>query len=107
MGGVTASFASLGDIILAEPGALIGFAGPRVVEQTTRAKLPDNAQSAEFLLQHGMIDAVVDRKNLKKKIATCLRYLLSSKKQNNQALKSVQKVMKAHDKKPSYQSSSK
>lgn len=61
MGGIYASFASLGDIILAEPGALVGFAGPRIVEETTRQKLPANFQTSEFALQHGMIDAIVPR----------------------------------------------
>ena len=63
-GGVTASFAMLGDILLAEPGALVGFAGRRVVEQTTRTKLPDNFQKAEFLLEHGFIDAIIPRNDL-------------------------------------------
>ena len=65
MGGVMASFASLGDVILAEPRALIGFAGPRVIEQTIRQKLPADFQTSEFLLEHGMIDRVVDRKDLR------------------------------------------
>lgn len=65
MGGVSASFAMLGDIILAEPKALIGFAGPRVIEQTVRQKLPEGFQRSEFLLTHGAIDAVIDRRNLK------------------------------------------
>ena len=64
-GGVTASFASLGDIILAEPGALIGFAGPRVIEQTIKQKLPEGFQSAEFLLEHGFINKIVERKDMK------------------------------------------
>ncbi len=64
-GGVTASFASLGDIILAEPKALIGFAGPRVIEQTIKQKLPKGFQSSEFLLEHGFIDKIVDRKDMK------------------------------------------
>ncbi|MFN8533208.1 MAG: acetyl-CoA carboxylase, carboxyltransferase subunit beta [Dehalococcoidia bacterium] len=63
-GGVTASFASLGDVTIAEPGALIGFAGPRVIEQVTRQRLPAGFQTAEFLLEHGMIDLVVPRKDL-------------------------------------------
>ncbi|MEW5691894.1 MAG: acetyl-CoA carboxylase, carboxyltransferase subunit beta [Candidatus Hydrogenedentota bacterium] len=67
-GGTTASFASLGDIILAEPGALIGFAGPRVIEQTIRQKLPPKFQTAEFLQEHGFVDCVVERKKLKKTI---------------------------------------
>ncbi len=65
-GGVTASFAMLGDIIMAEPKSLIGFAGPRVIEQTIKQQLPDDFQRAEFLLDHGMIDAVVDRRELRK-----------------------------------------
>jgi acetyl-CoA carboxylase carboxyl transferase subunit beta len=68
-GGVAASFAMLGDIILAEPGALIGFAGPRVIEQTIRQKLPPGFQRAEFLLEHGMIDAIVHRADLKDRLA--------------------------------------
>ena len=64
-GGVTASFASLGDIILAEPNALIGFAGPRVIEQTIKQKLPEGFQSSEFLLEHGFIDKIVERKDMK------------------------------------------
>lgn len=71
-GGVTASFASLGDIILAEPNALICFAGPRVIEQTIGRQLPPGAQKSEFLLQHGMIDCIVKRPQLKQKIADCL-----------------------------------
>jgi acetyl-CoA carboxylase carboxyl transferase subunit beta len=75
-GGVTASFAMLGDLIVAEPGALIGFAGPRVIEQTIRQKLPDGFQRAEFLLEHGMLDMVVDRRELKKTLVRSLRLLL-------------------------------
>lgn len=75
MAGVMASFASLGDIIVAEPGALIGFTGPRVIEQTIRQKLPPNFQRSEFLLEHGMIDMVVHRKNLKATLAQLLDYL--------------------------------
>ncbi len=74
-GGVTASFAMLGDLNLAEPGALIGFAGPRVIEQTIRQKLPEGFQRAEFLLDHGMIDAIVSRKNLKVYLANSLKFL--------------------------------
>jgi acetyl-CoA carboxylase carboxyl transferase subunit beta len=73
-GGVTASFAMLGDVILAEPKALIGFAGPRVIEQTIRQKLPDGFQRSEFLLEKGMIDAIVDRRDLKATIARILRF---------------------------------
>ncbi len=72
-GGVTASFAMQGDILLAEPGALIGFAGRRVVEQTTRATLPDNFQRAEFLLEHGFIDAIIPRTDLPNTLANLLR----------------------------------
>jgi acetyl-CoA carboxylase carboxyl transferase subunit beta len=72
-GGVTASFAMLGDVNIAEPKALIGFAGPRVIEQTIRQKLPDGFQRSEFLLEHGMIDMVVDRRELKDTIARLLR----------------------------------
>ena len=74
-GGVSASFAMLGDIILAEPGALIGFAGPRVIEQTIRQKLPDGFQRAEFLLDHGLIDQVVHRKDLKSTLNQILSLL--------------------------------
>ena len=72
-GGVTASFAMQGDIILAEPGALIGFAGRRVVEQTTKSALPDNFQSAEFLLEHGFVDNIIPRENLRETLATLLK----------------------------------
>ncbi len=72
-GGVTASFAMLGDVNLAEPNALIGFAGPRVIEQTIRQELPEGFQRSEFLLEHGMIDGIVNRKELKKTIVTLLR----------------------------------
>ena len=78
MGGVSASFSMLGDIILAEPGALIGFAGPRVIEQIIKQKLPEGFQTAEFLLEHGLIDNVVHRKNLKSTVAQLLRVLKSS-----------------------------
>jgi len=75
-GGVTASFAMLGDLNIAEPGALIGFAGPRVIEQTIRQKLPAGFQRSEFLLEHGMLDAVVDRRQLKKTLVRFLKFLL-------------------------------
>jgi len=74
-GGVTASFAMLGDLNIAEPKALIGFAGPRVIEQTIRQKLPEGFQRSEFLLAHGMIDVVVDRRELKPTIARALRFM--------------------------------
>jgi acetyl-CoA carboxylase carboxyl transferase subunit beta len=74
-GGVTASFAMLGDLNIAEPGALIGFAGPRVIEQTIRQKLPEGFQRAEFLLEHGMLDAVVPRAELKNYIDRALSFM--------------------------------
>ena len=74
-GGVTASFAMLGDLNIAEPGALIGFAGPRVIEQTIRQKLPQGFQRSEFLLEHGMLDAVVHRRNLKPYISRALDFM--------------------------------
>ncbi len=74
-GGVTASFAMLGDLNVAEPGALIGFAGPRVIEQTIRTKLPAGFQRSEFLLEHGMLDAVVARKDLKSYIGRALEFM--------------------------------
>ena len=73
-GGVTASFATVGDIILAEPGAMIGFAGPRVIQETTNAKLPEGFQTAEFLLERGLIDQVVERKNLLKVLSKLLEF---------------------------------
>jgi acetyl-CoA carboxylase carboxyl transferase subunit beta len=75
-GGVTASYAMLGDLNVAEPGALIGFAGPRVIEQTIRQKLPEGFQRSEFLLDHGMIDMVVDRRELKRTLVRCLQLLM-------------------------------
>ena len=74
-GGVTASFAMLGDLNIAEPKALIGFAGPRVIEQTIRQKLPDGFQRSEFLLDHGMLDLVVDRRDMKATLARTLRFM--------------------------------
>jgi acetyl-CoA carboxylase carboxyl transferase subunit beta len=75
-GGVTASFAMLGDVNIAEPKALIGFAGPRVIEQTIRQKLPEGFQRSEFLLAHGMLDLIVDRREMKATIARLLRFML-------------------------------
>ena len=80
MGGVSASFSMLGDIILAEPGALIGFAGPRVIEQTIKQKLPDGFQRAEFQLEHGLIDNIVHRKELKSTLIRLLTLLQNSPK---------------------------
>lgn len=76
MGGVSASFAMLGDVIIAEPNALIGFAGPRVIEQTVRETLPEGFQRAEFLLEHGAIDLIVDRRELRQKLANILSNLM-------------------------------
>jgi acetyl-CoA carboxylase carboxyl transferase subunit beta len=74
-GGVTASFAMLGDLNIAEPGALIGFAGPRVIEQTIRQKLPEGFQRSEFLLEHGMVDLIVDRREMKGALAKAFRFM--------------------------------
>ena len=79
-GGVTASYAMLGDVQLAEPGALIGFAGQRVIEQTIREKLPEGFQRAEYLLDHGMIDMVVHRHGLKETLSKLIGYLAPEKK---------------------------
>jgi acetyl-CoA carboxylase carboxyl transferase subunit beta len=76
MGGVSASFAFMGDVVIAEPKALIGFAGPRVIEQTVREKLPEGFQRAEFLLQKGAIDLIVDRRQMRDEIAHLLALLL-------------------------------
>jgi acetyl-CoA carboxylase carboxyl transferase subunit beta len=76
MGGVSASFALIGDIVIAEPGALIGFAGPRVIEQTVRETLPDGFQRAEFLLEHGAIDLIADRRQMRDRLAHLLTMLL-------------------------------
>jgi len=73
-GGVTASYATVADVIIAEPGAIVGFAGPRVIEQVTRQKLPDGFQTAEFLLEHGMIDMVVPRAQLPERLSTLLKH---------------------------------
>jgi acetyl-CoA carboxylase carboxyl transferase subunit beta len=78
-GGVTASYASLGDVILAEPGALIGFAGPRVIQQTINSELPEGFQSSEFLLGHGMIDKIVDRKDMRTTLAWVLRWFVDGR----------------------------
>jgi acetyl-CoA carboxylase carboxyl transferase subunit beta len=74
MAGVLASFASLGDVIIAEPKALIGFTGPRVIEQTTKQKLPEGFQTSEFNLAHGLVDMVVERKHLKKRLEELIDY---------------------------------
>ena len=77
MGGVSASLAMLGDLIIAEPGALIGFAGPRVIEQTVREKLPEGFQRSEFLLEKGAIDMIVDRRQMREELATLLGMLMN------------------------------
>jgi acetyl-CoA carboxylase carboxyl transferase subunit beta len=79
-GGVMASYASLGDLILAEPGALIGFAGPRVIKDTTQAELPPGFQTAEFLVEHGLVDAIVSRNDMKDQLIEYLNYLTAGKK---------------------------
>ncbi len=88
-GGITASFASLGDIIVAEPNALICFAGPRVIEQTLKHKLPPDAQKSEFLLKHGMIDAIVHRPELKEKLNTFLHFLDRRNRNNKEIFQSM------------------
>ena len=76
MGGVSASFAMLGDIIVAEPQALIGLAGPRVIEQTVRETLPDGFQRAEFLVEHGAVDAIIDRREMRDKLSALIANLM-------------------------------
>ncbi|MBS0628623.1 MAG: acetyl-CoA carboxylase carboxyltransferase subunit beta [Verrucomicrobia bacterium] len=102
-GGVTASFATLGDIIIAEPDALIGFAGPRVVEQTTREKLPPNAQKSEFLIEKGMIDCIVNRHDLKEKLSLMLKFLTGNErslgKQSEPEPEKLQKILELSGKK--------
>lgn len=89
-GGITASFASLGDIIIAEPRALIGFAGPRVVEQITKEKLPEGAQRSEFLLEKGMVDCIVKRADLKQKLSYFLQMLTG----NEKAIRTPKEILK-------------
>jgi acetyl-CoA carboxylase carboxyl transferase subunit beta len=84
-GGVTASFASVGDLILAEPNALIGFAGPRVIEQTIKQELPKGFQRSEFLLDHGMIDQIVPRKEMRSTVGTILRHFWDSRPDRREA----------------------
>ncbi|HWX19030.1 MAG TPA: acetyl-CoA carboxylase, carboxyltransferase subunit beta [Candidatus Binatia bacterium] len=81
MAGVMASFACVGDLILAEPGAMIGFAGPRVIKDTTQAELPPGFQTAEFLLEHGLIDAIISRKEMKTRLVEYLGFLIAGQKQ--------------------------
>src|SRR4029077_18832614 len=82
MAGVMASYASVGDLILAEPEAMIGFAGPRVIKDTTQAELPPGFQTAEFLLEHGLIDAIVSRKEMKERLISYLDFLMAGKRQD-------------------------
>lgn len=91
-GGVTASFATLGDVIFAEPGALISFAGPRVIQQTIRQDLPAGFQRSEFLLQKGMIDDVVDRRELKARVAAVVTLLRSGLPQPEEGVPRVAAV---------------
>src|SRR6185436_1853786 len=83
--GVMASYASIGDLIIAEPGAMIGFAGPRVIKDTTQAELPPGFQTAEFLLDRGLIDAIVPRKDMKDRLAYYLDFLMTGKNQSRPA----------------------
>ena len=76
MGGVSASFAMIGDVVIAEPGALIGFAGPRVIEQTVKQTLPEGFQRAEFLLEHGAIDMIVDRREMRDRLVSLITLLM-------------------------------
>ncbi|MCH9634482.1 MAG: Acetyl-coenzyme A carboxylase carboxyl transferase subunit beta [Chlamydiae bacterium] len=93
-GGITASFASLGDLIIAEPKALICFAGPRVIEQTIGEKLPPEAQKSEFLLEHGMLDCIVRRKDLKGKVSSFISYLHQEKLPKKKKTRSLEAVKK-------------
>jgi len=81
--GVMASYASLGDLIIAEPGAMVGFAGPRVIKDTTQAELPPGFQTAEFLLDHGLVDAIVPRKEMKDRLIYYLDFLTAGLRQAN------------------------
>src|SRR6267378_1797616 len=91
-GGVTASFAMLGDVIIAEPKALIGFAGPRVIEQTIRQKLPKDFQRSEFLLEHGMLDAIVDRRELRQFIIHTLNFMMNPEIRSELELEKAQRA---------------
>ena len=92
-GGVTASFATLADVILAEPKALIAFAGPRVVEQTIGQKLPPGAQQSDFILEHGLIDCIVTRRELKAKLSSFLRYIIPKKEEKGTASSTLEELM--------------
>ncbi len=96
-GGVTASFAMLGDVIIAEPKALIGFAGPRVIEQTIRQKLPKDFQRSEFLLDHGMIDAIVDRRELREYIGKLLNFMTNPEIHGESDIERARRAAKLKD----------
>jgi len=96
-GGVTASFAMLGDVIIAEPKALIGFAGPRVIEQTIRQKLPKDFQKSEFLLDHGMIDAIVDRRELRDYIGKLLNFMMNPEIHGESDIERARRAAKLKD----------
>lgn len=96
-GGVTASFAMLGDVIIAEPKALIGFAGPRVIEQTIRQKLPKDFQKSEFLLDHGMIDAIVDRREMRDYIAKLLNFMMNPELHGESDIERARRAAKLKD----------
>ena len=96
-GGVTASFAMLGDVIIAEPKALIGFAGPRVIEQTIRQKLPKDFQKSEFLLDHGMIDAIVDRRELRGYITRLLSFMMNPEIHGESDIERARRAAKLKD----------
>src|SRR5437660_3242646 len=94
-GGVTASFAMLGDVIIAEPKALIGFAGPRVIEQTIRQKLPKDFQRSEFLLEHGMLDAIVDRRELRAFVIKTLNFIMNPEIRSELEMEKAQRAGRA------------
>ena len=96
-GGVTASFAMLGDVIIAEPKALIGFAGPRVIEQTIRQKLPKDFQKSEFLLDHGMIDAIVDRREMRDYFVKVLNFMMNPEIHGESDIERARRAAKLKD----------
>ena len=96
-GGVTASFAMLGDVIIAEPKALIGFAGPRVIEQTIRQKLPKDFQRSEFLLDHGMIDAIVDRREMRDYLVKLLNFMMNPEIHGESDIERARRAAKLKD----------
>ena len=95
MGGVSASLAMLGDINIAEPNALIGFAGPRVIEQTVREKLPDGFQRSEFLQEHGAIDMIIDRREIRIKVSSILLLLMSAKEKLPVTFPPIESIVEA------------